>query len=51
VNSIAANARDAIIVAEPIQGKTAFVFWEQIESDRSTIFAKAIEIGSLLLKN
>lgn len=51
VNSIAANARDAIIVAEPIQGKTAFVFWEQIESDRSTIFAKAIEIGSLVRKN
>lgn len=51
VYSIAANARDAVIVAEPVQGKAAFVFWEQTESGRSSIFAKAVEIGSLQSKN
>lgn len=47
VYSIAANARDAVIVAEPVQGKTAFVFWEKTESGRSSINAKAIEIATL----
>lgn len=51
VYSITANARDAVIVAEPVQGKTAFVFWEQTESGRSSIFAKTVDIGSLQHRN
>jgi hypothetical protein len=50
VYSIATNARDAVIVAEPVKGKTAFVFWEQTESGRSSIVAKAVEIDSLISK-
>ncbi len=46
VHSIATNARDAVIVAEPIHGKTVFVFWEQNESGRTSIFAKTINIVS-----
>ena len=49
--SIAPTARDAVIVAEPVRGKTAFVFWEQNESGRSSIFAKAVETESLKQKN
>ena len=41
--SIAPTARDAVIVAEPLKGKTAFVIWEQNEGGRSSIFAKAVE--------
>ena len=47
VHTIAKNARDAVVVTEPEQGTTAFVFWEQNESGRTTIFAKAVQIGSL----
>jgi len=45
VESISSNARDAVVVAEPVKGKTAFVFWEQNESGRSTIFAKTVEVA------
>lgn len=45
VQSISSNARDAVVVAEPVKGKTAFVFWEQNESGRSTIFAKTVEVA------
>jgi len=40
--SIAPTARDAVIVAEPVKGKTAFVFWEQNDGGRSSVFAKAV---------
>ena len=46
VDSIAKIARDAVVVAEPVQGKTVFVFWEQNENGRTTIFAKAVQVGS-----
>lgn len=45
MQSISSNARDAVVVAEPVKGKTAFVFWEQNESGRSTIFAKTVEVA------
>ena len=47
VHSIAKIARDAVVVADPVQGKTVFVFWEQNENGRATIFSKAMQIGSL----
>ena len=46
VHSIAKTARDAVVVAEPAQGKTVFVFWEQNENGRTTIFARTVQIGS-----
>ena len=42
--SIAANARDAVIVAERVTGKALFVFWEQNENGRSSIFAKTLPL-------
>ena len=47
VMSIASKARDAVVVSEPEGGKTVFVFWEQNENGRSTIYAKAVEIAPL----
>ena len=49
--SIAPTARDAVVVAEPVKGKTAFVFWEQNEKVGTSIFAKAVETGLLIQKN
>lgn len=42
--SITANARDAVIVAEPVSGKAAYVFWEQNENGRSSVYAKTIPL-------
>ncbi len=42
VQSITQNARDAVIVTEPVLGKAAYVFWEQNENGRSSVFAKSI---------
>ena len=46
VLSIATKARDAVLVTEPVQGKSVFVFWEQNEGARSTIYAKTVESAS-----
>lgn len=46
VHSITTIARDAVIVADPVDGKSVFVFWEQNESGRTSIFAKTIPIFS-----
>ncbi len=51
LHTFTTNARDAVIVADPIHGKTAFVFWEQAENGRSSIIAKAVQIDSLQPKN
>ena len=51
VQSIATNARDAVVVADPVLGKSVFVFWENHESGRTNIFAKAITLESLRNKD
>ncbi len=48
--SIASNARDAVIVADPVHGNNAFVFWEQTESGKSSVFSKVVELDSLRTK-
>jgi hypothetical protein len=45
--TITANARDAVIVAEPKSGKAAYVFWEQNENGRSSVFAKTIPLAKM----
>lgn len=40
MQTIAVNARDAVIIA----GKNLFVFWEQNENGRSSIFAKTLPL-------
>jgi hypothetical protein len=47
VHSIASNARDAVVVTDPVHGKTAFVFWEKNEKGRSSILAKTIDIAAI----
>lgn len=42
--SITANARDAVVVAEPTSGKAAYVFWEQNENGRSSVYAKKVPL-------
>jgi hypothetical protein len=44
VRAIASNARDAVIVAEPVHGTSVFVFWEKNEKNRSSVLAKVVEI-------
>ncbi len=51
VHSIASNARDAIVVADSIRGKSVFVFWEKNDSGRTSIFAKTVELATLRSKN
>ena len=43
-HTIAANTRDAVVVAEPANGKTVFVFWEKNENGRTSILSKAVEL-------
>jgi hypothetical protein len=45
--SITANARDAVIVVEPISGNVAYVFWEQNENGRSSVYAKSIPLTKM----
>jgi hypothetical protein len=46
-HTVAATARDPVVVADPLHGKTAFVLWEQVENGRSSIYAKGVELASL----
>ena len=47
VLTITSIARDPVVVADPVHGKSVFVFWEENDSGRTSIFVKAIELGSL----
>lgn len=51
VHTLATNAYDAVVTAEPVHGNIVYVFWEQSEGGRSSILAKAVEVDSLRSKN
>ena len=51
VHTLATNAYDAVVTAEPVQGNNVYVFWEQTEGGRSSILAKAVKVDSLRSKN
>lgn len=51
VHTLATNAYDAVVTAEPEQGNNVYVFWEQTEGGRSSILAKAVKVDSLRSKN
>jgi len=51
VHTLATNAYDAVVTADPVHGKNVYVFWEQTEGGRSSILAKAVEVDSLRTKN
>ncbi len=51
VHTLATNAYDAVVTADPLQGNKVYVFWEQTEGGRSSILAKAVEVDSLRSKN
>ena len=51
VHTLATNAYDAVVTADPLQGNKVYVFWEQTEGGRSSILAKAVKVDSLRSKN
>ncbi len=43
---VATSARDAVVVAQSKNATVVFVFWEQSEKGKSSIFSKAIDLES-----